>query len=380
VKIRFQKTITIKEENLMKKLGKLIALVMMIVLVAGLGMACRSEEPATTAPAGVEEGGGEQAERDLPVIGMTVYSYANVFTSYIRGGIHNYVEANNLAEILTADGDNDPVRQLEQIEAYIAMGVDGLIVMPVDIGTVPTIIDMARAADTPVVFVNRAPDAHSLLAWEDAIYVGLPLITSGEMQAEIVVENWLNGNIRDRNGNGVLNYVTLMGDLGHPDAEARVLGNQKVFDASGIEHYEMDRQIANWDTTRARDIAEIWLGRWPNDLDVIISNNDAMALGVIEAVNSLGLDIPVVGINAIPEVHDMILRGEYFGTVLSDPWKQAMATIDLLLNRIDGRGWFDGNDWEKYYCPETRKVRIEDVMITAETVHYAQYAFGNCLR
>jgi len=315
----------------------------------------------------------------LPLLGMTVYDYANVYTSYIRRGMLNYSEANNLAEFHVVDAQNDSVRQLEQIDTFIASGVDGLIVMPVDIGATGVMVERAKEADIPIVFVNRTPPTEVLQSWENTIYVGLPLVTSGEMQAEMVVYHWNNGNIRDRNGNGVLQYATLMGDLGHPDAEARVLGNQTVLDASGIQHEELDRQVANWNTTRARDIAEIWLGRWPDDLDLIISNNDAMALGVIEAIRALGLDIPVVGINALPEVHQMIIDGEYFGSVLSDPWKQAMAAVDLVLNRINGNGWFDGNDWEKYYDPVESSVRILDVMITAANIHLAQEAYANCM-
>ena len=353
---------------------KRVQIVISLVLIAIMTLtSCGA--PATTPPAG----GAAPPADGLPFIGMTVYDYANVYTSYIRRGMINYATANNLAEIQTADAQNDSVRQLEQVDAFIAMGVDGLIVMPVDIGATMVMVDRARDADIPIVFVNRTPPVEVTTSWENTIYVGLPLEDSGEMQAEMVVYHWLNGNIVDRNGDGVLQYVTLMGDLGHPDAEARVRGNQRVLDASGIQHEELDRQVANWNTTRARDIAEIWLGRWPDDLDLIISNNDAMALGVIEAVHALGMDIPVVGINALPEVHQLIIDGVMFGSVLSDPWKQAMAAVDLVLNRINGRDWFYGNEWGQYYDPEESSVRILDVVITRENIHLAVEAYANCL-
>ena len=315
----------------------------------------------------------------LPKLGMTVYSYANTYTSYIRKGIQNYIEQNGLAEIQVADAENDAAKQIEQIDAFIAQGVDGLIVMPVDTTSAVTMVEKARAADIPLVFVNKSPAADVLNSWEKTAYVGLTLQASGEMQAQMVVDHWNAGDIADRNGDGVLQYCTVMGDLGHPDAEARTTGNKIVLDASGIEHEELDLQIAGWDTTKAKDIADIWLGKWPNDLDLIISNNDAMALGVLEAVKQLGLDIPVVGINCLPEVHDMIINGEYFGSILSDPWKQAQAAVDLVLNAIKGNDWFDGNSWEEDYDPTTSSVRIKDVMITAENVSVAQEAYANCL-
>jgi len=359
---------------------KFVALMLtVIMIVTACAPAATPAAPATpNAPvAGTQE--TPEPPAALPLIGITVYDYSNVYTSYIRRGIYNYSTDNNLAEFHSVDAQNDPVRQLEQIDTFIAMGVDGLIVMPVDIGATGVMVERAQEADIPIIFVNRTPPTEVLNMWDKVIYVGLPLESSGEMQAEMIVEHWNSGRIVDRNGDGVMQFVTVMGDLGHPDAEARVRGNQRVLEASGIQFEELDRQIANWNTTRARDITEIWLGRWADDIDLVISNNDAMALGVIEAIRAQGLDIPVVGINALPEVHQMIIDGEYFGSVLSDPWKQAQASVDLVLNRIAGRDWFDGNDWGQYYDPVESSVRILDVKITAENIQLAIDAYANCM-
>ncbi len=328
----------------------------------------KSEEPAPV----------EEEPAELPSIGMTVYSYANTYTSYIRKGIQNYIAAGNLAEIQVADAENDAAKQIEQIDTYIAQGVDALIVMPVDTAAASTMVDKAKAAGIPIIFVNKRPSVDVLKSYDKTIFVGLPLVVSGEMQGQMVVDHWNSGKIADRNGDGVLQFCTVTGDLGHPDAEARVVGNRNIFDASGIKYEELDRQVASWDTTKAKDVSEIWLGKWPNDLDIIISNNDAMALGVLETIKQTGIDVPVVGINCLPQVHDMIRSGEYFGSVLSDPWKQAKAAVDLTLNAINGKDWFDGNEWEVEYNAEENSIRITDIMITAENLHLAEEAYKNC--
>ncbi|HWR24276.1 MAG TPA: galactose ABC transporter substrate-binding protein [Feifaniaceae bacterium] len=319
----------------------------------------------------------DPAPAELPSIGMTVYSYANTYTSFIRKGIVNYIEDNKLADIQVSDAENDAAKQIEQIDAYIAQGVDALLVMPVDPASAVTMVDKAKAASIPLIFINKRPSTDILMSYDKTIFVGLPLVVSGEMQGQMVVDHWKNGTIKDRNGDGVMQYCTVTGDVGHVDAEARVQGNLNVFQKSGIEYEELDRQVANWDTTKAKEVSEIWVGKWPNDLDIIISNNDAMALGVLETIKQTGVDIPVVGINCLPQVHDMIFRGEYFGSVLSDPWKQAKAAVDLALNAINGKDWFDGNEWEADYDGEG-SVRITDVQITAENLNLAVEAYVNC--
>ena len=86
-----------------------------------------------------------------------------------------------------------------------------------------------------------------------------------------------------------------------------------------------------WDTAQAKDKMDAWLsGPNANKIEVVIANNDAMAMGAVEALKAHNKSsIPVFGVDALPEALALVKSGAMAGTVLNDANNRAKATFDL---------------------------------------------------
>ena len=134
----------------------------------------------------------------------------------------------------------------------------------------------------------------------------------------------------------------LKGEPGHPDAEARTTYVIKELNDKGIKTEQLQLDTAMWDTAQAKDKMDAWLsGPNANKIEVVIANNDAMAMGAVEALKAHNKSsIPVFGVDAL------VKSGALAGTVLNDANNQAKATFDLAKNLADGKGAADGTNWK----------------------------------
>ena len=310
-----------------------------------------------------------------------MFDMSNTFTSYIRKGMESYT-ADKEIKLEVVDAASDMTKQTEQCKTFIQKGVNGLIVFPVDSGGCSTIVDLAMEASIPVVFVDKKPLVEDLERYENAYYVGLEAAQSGSMQSELIVQSWNAHPEWDLNGDGSVQYLLLRGDMGDEDAELRTQAVRDGFANANIANEELDAQVAFWDTTKAKEIMDTWVVKYGDKMEMVVCNNDAMALGVVESLTSAGLlggekNIPVFGVNAIPDILDFIASGTVAGTVLSDPWSEAKAAIDVASNIANGKDPFDGNDWK---IKEDKSILIANLPISAsENLDLARETYKNCL-
>ncbi|MGL4944781.1 MAG: substrate-binding domain-containing protein, partial [Fusobacteriaceae bacterium] len=121
----------------------------------------------------------------------------------------------------------------------------------------------------------------------------------------------------------------------------------KTLNDKGIPTQELHMDTAMWDTAQAKDKTEAWLSG-PNGekIEVVIANNDAMAMGAIEALKANNKSsIPVFGIDALAEALALVESGAMAGTVLNDGPNQAQATFDLANNLANGKAAGEGTQW-----------------------------------
>ena len=349
--------------------------------MAGTFVGCA---PSAAQPQAEEQSQAEeqpQAEEQL-TFGLQMFDFSNVFTSYIRKGMETYVKDENIA-LEVVDAANDMTKQIEQAQTFIQKGVNGLLIVAVDTGGVRNIIDMAKEADIPVVFFDKKPLVDDLNSYDKVYYVGLENSKAGKIQTDMTIDEWEAHPEWDRNGDGVMQYVILMGMMGDEDAEIRTAANREGFAEYGLNVEELDAQIANWDITQAKEVMDTWVVKYGTEMEVIICNNDAMALGVVESLKSAGyLDgtddkyIPIFGMNGIPDILDMIEDGTVAGTVLSDPWSEARVSLDIITNLAEGKDPFEGNSWS---LTEDKSILIPMVPISkAENIDLAQETYKNC--
>ncbi|MEG2394983.1 MAG: substrate-binding domain-containing protein, partial [Ruthenibacterium sp.] len=310
----------------MKKLLTLILCAVMALSFAACGAGAASTAPVTSAASASTS---EKAE-ELPTFGVIIFDYANDYCYHVRNGMTKASEG--IATLEMVDSQNDQAKQTDQVDTLINKGVSGLLIAIVDPEAAPTIIDKCRAADIPVIFVNRRPDLEAIASYEKCWYVGAATAQPGEAQAQMVLDDWAAHPEFDKNKDGVMQYIVVKGENGHANAEARCTGIEKIFDAANFKRELLDMQPGGWNAAAAKNLMETWYGKFGNEIECILSNNDAMALGIIEALKAEGYftgdkGMPIYGINAIPEGLDALEDKTLMGTVMSDMISEGACTF-----------------------------------------------------
>lgn len=350
---------------------KLLALLLVLTMVFALA-ACapKQEEPA------VGDATGEvEVEAEVPTIGVTIYKFDDNFMSFVRRAVGTAAEGK--AELILNDSQNNQATQNEQVEMMISRGVKSLAINLVDPQAAQTIIDKAKAADLPVVFFNKEPDPSAIHSYDKTWYVGTASAESGVMQGQLIVDAWKANPQWDTNGDGKIQYVLLKGEPGHPDAEARTTFSVQTVVENGIEVEELELQTGMWDSVKGKELVDAWLAKHGDKIELIIANNDAMALGALSSLKANGYFqgdkfMPVVGVDAIPDALEQIKEGIMVGTVLNDAKNQGQATADLAINVALGKDPLDGTSWK---FDDNKAVRVPYVPITLGNLAIAEEAY-----
>ena len=279
-------------------------------------------------------------------VGVCIYQFSDNFMTLFRTELQDYLVSLGFSadNITIQDGANDQATQSQQIDAFIADGVDVLIVNPVNASSSETITDKVVDAGIPLVYINREPSEDEEKRWEDnswnVCYVGCDARQSGTFQGEIIAELGLDK--LDMNGNGKVDYVMIEGDPENVDAKYRTEFSVKALEAAGLEVNCMDDQVGMWDQAQAQQLVANSLGQYGDDIEVVFCNNDAMALGALQAIEAAGRtvneDIYLVGVDALTEALENVLAGKMTGTVLNDHISQAHSAADAAVNYLTGEG------------------------------------------
>ena len=327
-----------------------------------LGLAACSKPASSGSAAGSAAAGGSGAYADKKVC-VCIYQFAYNFMTLFRGELENYLVEKGFSKdnITIVDGANDQATQTNQIQSFITEGVDVMIVNPVNSSSAATITDMVVDAEIPLVYINREPDADEEKRWEEndwkVTYVGCDAKQSGKFQGEIIAD--VGKDKLDRNGNGKVDYIMIEGDPENIDAKYRTEYSVKALQDAGFEVNELDDQIGNWDQATAQSLVANSLAAHGDDIEVVFCNNDAMALGALQAIKAadrkVGEDIYLVGVDALDEALDAVSTGEMTGTVFNDHISQSHTAADAAINYIDGK------DNEHYIGCDYVKVTTENV-------------------
>ena len=277
-------------------------------------------------------------------IGSCIYRFNDAFMLRFRNAMT--AESEKLGATITmADGQDDQTTQDGQVDQFIADGVNVLIVNQVDRMASQATIDKAKAANIPVVFINREPTPEMLATYDKAYYIGAKAEESGTEAGELVAAYFKSHPEADKNKDGKLQFVLLRGQNGHQDMILRSKYSVEAIRAAGIEPVEVAGAIANWDKLQAMNITNAFLmSIGPENIEAIIANNDEMALGAVEALKAQDYNkgdpamyIPVVGVDANASALDAMDKGEMLGTVLNDADGQGSAAVKLAVALAQGK-------------------------------------------
>lgn len=332
----------------MKKriLALLLASAMVLSLAACGGS--KTDDKTDGTPAATEEAGGSETTGDTALadkkVGVCIYQFADNFMTLFRTELENYLVAQGFSKenIKIMDGANDQATQSGQIDAFIAEGVDVLIINPVNSSSAATITDKVVAAGIPLVYINREPAADEEQRWADnnwnVCYVGCDARQSGTYQGEIIADMGLDKI--DLNGNGKVDYIMIEGDPENVDAQYRTEFSIKALKDAGLEVNCLDDQVGMWDQVKGQELVGNALSQHGNEIEVVFCNNDAMALGALQAIQTagrtVGKDIFLVGVDALTEVVEDVIAGTVSGTVFNDHFAQAHGAADAAIKYVKG--------------------------------------------
>ena len=266
----------------------------------------------------------DEEEENTLRIGVAVYegtdTYVKNITESMQQDAASWSSQEDMRVYITIfDGKESQSTQNDQIDRMISLGYDVLCVNLVDRTDASNVLSKARAADMPVVFFNREPVQEDLESWDRVCYVGSDARQSAQLQARIVLDLWEEDpGALDRNGDGVIQYLMLEGESRHQDAMIRTEVSVQTLRDAGMALERVDGGIANWSRSQASVLTERFLTERP-DVELILCNNDDMALGAADAVERLGLDFRnIVGIDGTPEGLEAVEEGRLLGTVVMD--------------------------------------------------------------
>jgi methyl-galactoside transport system substrate-binding protein len=344
----------------MKRVLSILLALCMMASLAG----CASSTSGSQGGSGSSSNDGSSSSESVAVF---YYTYGDTYISSVRTALDAALTSAGIA-YQDYDSNNSQTTQTEQVTTAIANGATILVVNLVDTGSddaASNIVDLAKEKDIPVIFFNRSVSESVVTAYDDCVFVGTDYEMAGHMQGELIGEYLLeNYHELDLNGDGVISYVMFKGQEGNAEADARTQYGQEdadailiaggepalsYYDSSASNKYLVDQGGA-WSSAAANDYMQTILSQYSeangNMVELVIANNDEMAIGAISALQNAGYNkdgatvIPVFGVDATDAAKEAIKAGTMTGTIKQDAEGMANTIAQIASNFASGNDKF----------------------------------------
>ena len=289
---------------------------------------------------------------EKPLVGVFIFKKDDVYISMVADALKANLAGK--AEVSVQYAGEDQLTQNEQLEALLRKKAAGVALNLVDIQAAAHTVDKIKKAGIPVIYFNREPDMATIKSYDKARFVGTTIDDAGKMQGELIARLWRAHPAYDRNRDGQCQYVMFQGNADNPEAVARTEYSVRQAREQGLAMQQLGQTfICSWDRDLARRSMEFAFSQYGDAIELVISNNDSMALGAIDVLQKHGYNlegkpekfIPVVGVDAIPDAVAAIGKGIMNATVKQDGEAMGNAIASLLLNAIAGKDFLDGTPY-----------------------------------
>ena len=292
-------------------------------------------------------------------VGVSMALFDDNFLTVLRNGMEEYAGTLEGVDLQVEDAQDDVAKQLDQINNFIAQGVDAIIVNPVDTSATQAMSDAAAAAGVPLVFVNRQPVNVDTLP-DNQAFVASNEVESGTLETLEVCR------LLEEQGKTDANIYVIMGQLSNQAAVQRTQDIKDVIASGecGVNLNILDEQTSNWRRDEAQNLMTNWLSTG-EPFDAVIANNDESAIGAIQALKAGGVameDVVVGGIDATQDALAAMEAGELDVTVFQDAAGQGAGALDAALALARGE-------------PVEQKVYIPFQLVTPENM--SEYMTSN---
>lgn len=280
----------------------------------------------------------EKATAEPFSIGVLVYDENDPFQYSVAMDLKENLS--KFATVKVEFGEFDQYIQDRQFDQMVKDDIDLIIVNVVAFNRAYTLMDKAKKNNIPVIFYNREPDLSILKNYDDMYFVGTHAAEAGIMQGTQIKDLWDAGKY-DRNNDGIFEYVMIRGNLDSVEATERTINSVASAQKAGVKMNQIGETfVCNWEKSLAVDAMNTIMLTNENDIELVISNNDNMALGAIEVLQQFGYNkgadgkfIPVIGVDALPEAIEAIEKGSMYGTVRQNGVRMA-ETISLMAKNL----------------------------------------------
>lgn len=265
-------------------------------------------------------------------IGVSMALFDDNFLTVLRNGIQKYADDNG-HKVQIEDAKNDVAKQLDEINNFIASGVDAIIVNPVDTSATQAMSDAAAKAKIPLVYVNRQPINIDTLP-DNQAFVASNEVDSGTLETKEICR------LLKEAGKTEANAYVIMGELSN---QAAVQRTQDIMDViggpdCGVKINIIDKQTSNWRRDTAQDLMTNWLSTG-TAFDAVIANNDESAIGAIQAMKAGGIDMKAVivgGVDATQDALAAMQAGDLDVTVFQNAAAQGSGSVDAAVKLAKG--------------------------------------------
>lgn len=304
-------------EEKMRKLKILLLLAACVMLTSCQGV--RKEEPKNSIRIGISLYRGDD-------------TFINNLRSIMEEKAKEYERESGIKVTLDIqDAKGSQNTQNNQVDRFISLDCDVLCINPVDRMEASAIIDRAMTAGVPVVFFNRQPVEEDMNRWDKLYYVGVDAKETAILQGKMVVDLYKEQpEAVDINGDGVVSYVMLEGETSHQDSLIRTEWSVQTLKDGRVPIEKITGGIANWERSQASALMEQWIAEYPDSIELVVSNNDDMALGAIDALERAQITgVNVIGIDGTTPGLEALESGKLLGTVSANKELYASAIVEL---------------------------------------------------
>ncbi|MGM9510410.1 sugar ABC transporter substrate-binding protein [Larkinella sp. GY13] len=265
---------------------------------------------------------GETGDKKLTV-GVTMLSMQNEFIVNVSDEIDKKAKESNV-ELITVDAERSALKQIEQVESFIAQKVDVIIMNPCEVEASSPAVAKALAANIPIINVNSETTA------KPSAFIGSDDVESARIAMKFIAEKL--------GGKG--NVVMMHGYMGQAAQIKREQGAREI-----LKQYPNLKLIAHqtgeWDRAKAMSLMENWIQSYGTTINAVFAQNDEMGMGAVKALTDAGLKekVIVVSIDAIPDALQAVKKGTLDATVFQNAEQQGAKAIETAIKIAKGEAY-----------------------------------------
>lgn len=296
--------------------------------------------------------GGMGFAQAKPVIGALIRNLDEQFVADYAANLKS-LAAKAGVELKLLDSRSDQATQLDQLNTLLTQGVKFFVIVPNQTEATEQMAKAIAAVGGGAAFSNIQPSVAALKVSKNFFLASSPESVAGSIQADII-DNYFKKNPKKLAAGKTINALFLLGQLGHPAQKYRTEAVKAGLIAKGYKLNVIAEDTANWKPDEAQQKMDAWIAAYNGKFNIVITNNDGMALGAVESLltakyvddpkdltkdtdgDGTVLKVPVLGVDATQVALKSMAENKLYATVLQDAVGQASTAFELALAMAKG--------------------------------------------